>query len=104
VHFSLELPPVYSGSEIYVAGQLTDWKTTSNYRMKQNPDNGLFEITLLLKQGLYDYCFLIKDNGTIEETDIEGSYYETENDYSFFVYHKDPFKRYHRLTGYFSIK
>jgi hypothetical protein len=106
VHFILELPSVYSANMVYVAGVFNDWSKDEASLMKLNPENGLFEITLLLKQGLYDYCFMTENSETrnIDEMEIEGSFYETENDYSIFVYFHDQFKRYDRLTGYLPIK
>jgi len=106
VHFSLELPPLYASTPVYLAGGFNDWKSDSASLMRLNPENELFEITILMKQGLYDYCFLMKNSATriIDEYEIEGSFYETENDYSIFVYFHDQFKRYDRLTGYLSIK
>ncbi len=106
VHFSLEIPPTYAADEIYVGGAFTNWETLPGNQLKYNPDNGLFEATLLLKQGLYDYCFLMKNatTGIADEYEIEGSYYETENDYSVFVYFKDSFNRYHRLIGFLPLK
>ena len=106
VHFRLELPSVNTLDKVYVSGSFNDWKADSGSILKFNPDNGLFETTLLMKQGLYDYCYMMKDPGTgvVDEYEIEGSYYETENDYTIFVYFHDRFKGYDRLTGYLSIK
>ncbi|HEX2394412.1 MAG TPA: type IX secretion system plug protein domain-containing protein [Bacteroidales bacterium] len=106
VHFNLELPSVYSANKVYIAGAFNDWKKDAGSLMQFNPDNGYFEITLLMKQGLYDYCFLMEniEDRVIDEYEIEGSYYETENDYSIFIYFHDQFKRYDHLAGYLPIK
>jgi len=106
VHFNLESSAVYSDVRIYVTGAFNDWKADESSLMKLNPENGLFEITLLMKQGLYDYCFFMKNpqSGLIDEYETEGSFYETENDYTIFVYFHDQFKRFDRLTGYLPIK
>lgn len=106
VTFRLELPVVYSAQEVFVTGGFNEWTLNETSRMKFNPENGLFENTLLMKQGLYDYCFYTvnPETGKSDELDIEGSFYETGNDYSIFVYFHDQFKRYDRLIGYLPIK
>lgn len=106
VHFSLELPVMYSEEQVFVSGAFNNWSKDNSGLMKFNPETGLFETTLLLKQGLYDYCYLMEDPVTksINEYGIEGSFYETENDYSIFVYFHDQFNRYDRLTGFLPIK
>lgn len=106
VHFNLELPPVYSANKVYIAGAFNDWKTDTGSMMQFNPGTGYFEITLLMKQGLYDYCYLTENpaNGIIDENEIEGSFYETENDYSIFIYFHDQYKGYDHLSGYLPIK
>jgi hypothetical protein len=74
--------------------------------MKYNADKYCFELTLLLKQGLYDYCFAETDaqSGNTNEYELEGSYYETENDYTIFIYLHDRHKGYDRLIGYLTLK
>jgi len=56
---------------------------------------------LLLKQGHYNYCYTFWKNGSARPDDmlIEGSYYETTNDYWVYVYYKNPTERYTRLMA-----
>ncbi|NJK94628.1 MAG: hypothetical protein HC905_06630 [Bacteroidales bacterium] len=57
---------------------------------------------MILKQGYYDYqyVFIPKSTGTFDESEIEGSFSETENSYFIFVYYKGFGERYDRLIGY----
>jgi hypothetical protein len=43
------------------------------------------------------------ETGIINEYEMEGSFYETENDYAIFIYFHDRFKRYDRLVGWLPI-
>jgi hypothetical protein len=106
VHFNLSQPPIYSGSVIFVTGGFCDWVKNATNKMKYNADKYCFELTLLLKQGLYDYCFAETDaqSGNTNEYELEGSYYETENDYTIFIYLHDRHKGYDRLIGYLTLK
>jgi hypothetical protein len=56
---------------------------------------------MYLKQGYYNY-FLVyqKDDKTpMDETLLEGNHWETENDYSIFVYHRSMGTYYDQLIG-----
>ena len=51
----------------------------------------MYETNVLLKQGYYNYTYLLvdKNNPAVRST-VEGNYYETENVYTILVYYK-PF-------------
>ncbi len=106
VHFRLSLPSVYAANTIYIAGAFTGWQYIPQYRMKYNESSGLFEATVLMKQGLYDYCYVTEDpeSGKLNEYVVEGSYYETRNDYYVFIYRHDYQKRYDRLISFQPVK
>jgi hypothetical protein len=57
---------------------------------------------MLLKQGVYNYRYLVTNEktGEVDITHFEGSYYDTENSYTVLVYYKPLGSRYDRLTGY----
>jgi hypothetical protein len=40
----------------------------------------------MVKQGVYDYEYVVFKNGKIDDTYIEGNHYETENTYHILVY------------------
>ena len=102
VHFFLAPPDLVTNDQIYVFGALSDWQCTPANRMVYNPDTKLYESTILLKQGFYDYQYVIydKDRQAIDATFLEGSHVETENDYHLFVYYRGFSSRYDRLIGY----
>ena len=58
--------------------------------MQFNPDKGVYEATLLLKQGYYDYQYSLRQfvNGkyVYQSTDTEQNAWETENAYMILVY------------------
>jgi len=69
--------------------------------MEYNPKRLGYEATLYLKQGYYNYEYVyLKDGQNAgDETYIEGMHFETENDYSIFVYHHAPGTNYDQLIG-----
>ena len=55
---------------------------------------------ILLKQGYYNYQYITTDKEKNLSTDlIEGNYFETNNEYTIYVYYKSPWERYERLVG-----
>jgi hypothetical protein len=104
VHFRLNAPPDCQGEEVFVTGAFRDWEINGSNKMSYNVSLDCFEVTLLMKQGLYDYCYAVKGkNGEVNEKAIEGTYYETRNDYTILIYYYDSKGGYSRLTGWLSI-
>ena len=104
-HFSLQMPEPLLGGEIYVFGGLTDWNCQPVNKMKWNPELKIYESELLLKQGFYDYQYVYIENKgkVIDNTLLEGSHVETENDYQLFVYYRGFSSRYDKLIGFRTI-
>ncbi len=102
VYFSY-LPPngnEYTNEDLYLFGQLTDYQLTDSVRLQFNPSTRLYETHLLLKQGYYDYTYLLRNKANpadIRTTD--GNYYETENTYTILVYYKPFGARADQLIG-----
>lgn len=95
-----------AGGEVHILGQLTDWQITEGTQMKYDYELGAYQITLLLKQGFYDYMYVFKRDGAqlVDDTWFEGSYEDTENDYEIFVYHRPPTSmQFDRLVAYTKI-
>jgi hypothetical protein len=106
VHFNLSGLMLNPKDKIYATGGFCDWTCLQTNQMTYNETTNNFEATLLLKQGLYDYSFAKAEgnNGSVNEYEIEGSYYETQNAYTIFIYYHDRFKGNDRLIGYQQIK
>ncbi len=103
-HFSLE-PDMLNGREVYVEGDLSNRKFDSSNRMVYNPATGMMECTMLLKQGSYNYQYVVKDNrGNYTAMPVEGNYYQTNNEYTVMVYYHKPGELYDRLIGFANVK
>ena len=102
VHFTLQITKPLLGGGIYVFGKLSNWQCTKPYEMQYSMERNQYELTLLLKQGYYNYTYAYKDNASneIKCYNLEGSHYETENDYQIYVYYGRMTDRYDRLIGY----
>ena len=70
--------------------------------MNYNDRNGTYEISLLLKQGFYNYKYVVVDKyGNLDEgCFISGNFDETENNFlKVIAYYRDLGARYDRLIG-----
>jgi hypothetical protein len=100
VHFSLRTDPLPNG-DVHLQNLIYNNVSDENSRMHYNAENSAYEKTVLLKQGNYNYQYLfVPNNKTRGETaPIEGNYYQTENNYSIYVYYRPFGTRYDRLAG-----
>lgn len=102
VHFTLPLEAPLLGGSVNVFGALSNWNANKSNEMTYNFERGEYELTLLLKQGYYNYIYVYVPQGAkvADHTNIEGSFWETSNDYQILVYYRDLAGRYDRLVGY----
>ncbi|MGQ1946247.1 type IX secretion system plug protein [Geofilum sp. OHC36d9] len=105
VHFSLKIARPQPAQKIYLNGALTNWQLNENSLMTYNAQQNVYEKTLVLKQGYYNYQYLVQedDNSKGELFPIENSFQETENDYLILIYYKSMNDRCDRLIGTQSI-
>lgn len=102
VYFSF-VPPsgvAYPDKNIYLFGQLTNYNYVDSLQMVFNPDKGVYETHLLMKQGYFDYTYIAVDkNNSAMRNELDGNYYETENLYTILVYYKSFTDRSDQLIG-----
>ena len=100
VHFSLKTLQNLEGKELYVSGNFNNWHLNEENKLFYNTETNLYEVTLLLKQGFYNYQYLTKtESGNLNNHDIGGSFYQTENDYTVLVYYTKFGSRYTQVIG-----
>lgn len=101
VHFTLSWEVPFDKGDVYVLGALSDWNFYGKNRMIYNFDEKAYELSMLLKQGYYNYQFVLLEEGSsvADATVFEGNFFETENDYLIMVYHRPPGSRFDRLVG-----
>ncbi len=100
IHFSLLYPELTDGSDIYVYGNFNNYALNEANKMAFNPRSGHYESVFKLKQGFYNYKYVLVDaDGNLDEGAISGNFYQTENNYKVLVYYRDLGARYDRLIG-----
>ena len=99
VHFSLSARE-FIDANVYVYGGFNNFSTSKENEMVFNPKKGVYETKLLMKQGFYNYKYVIVDKeNTLHEGAISGNFDETENNYKVLVYYRDLGARYDKLIG-----
>jgi hypothetical protein len=101
VTFFLPYDAPLTDGNLYVFGAFNAWKCNTENLLHYNPARFGYECTLYLKQGYYNYEYVFLKDGEVaaDETLIEGMHYDTENDYSIYVYHRQPGTFYDQLIG-----
>ena len=121
-HFTLDFPELTEG-EIFVEGDLSLRGYSEFNRMKYDRSDGLYHLSMPLKQGSYNYQYVARPRAGIDAdiniggnfrdggentggntmaadaSVVEGNHYETINEYGVYVYLRQPGSRYDRLIG-----
>jgi hypothetical protein len=101
VHFTLLYPELLNGENIYVYGNYNNYALTDENRMVYYPEGRIHKAKLKLKQGFYNYKYVIVDkNGVLNEGAISGNFWQTENNYKVLVYYRDLGARFDRIVGF----
>ena len=104
VDFSLKIPK-FENADVYVIGGLNDWQLNGNNKMQYDDSYRMYTLSMLLKQGYYNYMYGVVDRGEtkVDVTLIEGDHWETQNQYKFYVYYSNVVPQYDRLVGYYQV-
>lgn len=106
VHFVLPLKAPFFDGQLYLGGELNYNLLNDNSRLKYDFNAGMYHKTLLLKQGGYNYQYLFVPKGAQKASveRVEGSYWQTKNEYTIYVFHRPWGERYDKLIGVKSIE
>lgn len=97
IQFSLDYQEI--DASVYVIGGFNNWQKNKDAKMYYNPATDRYEQHFVLKQGWYDYTYVLAS----DENAIDKSFYETENLYEVFVYYKPMGGRGDLLVGYYKL-
>ena len=101
VHWRLDADKPWFDGAVYVGGDLFGNDLSLRNRMQYDPEAKCYWLAALVKQGGYDYqyWFAPKANNKTTTQRVDGSYWQTENEYSIYVYWRPFGARYDRLVG-----
>jgi hypothetical protein len=101
VHFLLKYDAPLTEGSVYLQGAITQWGYNPLYKLKYDYNKQGYADSLLLKQGYYNYQYVyLKDGETSADAAyIEGRHSEADNDYTIYVYYREPGELFDRLIG-----
>ncbi len=100
VHFSLPYTEALALDEVYVFGKFNNYALEDENLMSYNDANGNMEATILMKQGFYNYKYVLrKEDGVIELNTVCGNFHFTENTYIVLVYYRNFGDLYDSIVG-----
>lgn len=101
VTFTLKANKLSEG-KVFVLSAFNQWIKNSDSEMKYNEENDAYLNTILLKQGWYNYQYVVEDK-QLPSNYFEGSHFETENFYEVFFYYRPFQPNADLLIGYFPL-
>ncbi len=101
VVFFLEAEKAEKG-DVYVLGSFNDWQKNDQNKLTYDELSGMYNVSVLLKQGFYNYIYVVKGDG-VDPYLYEGYNFQAENEYEVLVYYKSPGSFVDRLVGYKNI-
>jgi hypothetical protein len=100
VHFTLPYTNLIGLDEVYVYGKFNNYALSDENKMVYNDKTGNLEATILLKQGFYNFKYVVKtQDGTIQNNTIGGDFHFTENNYLILVYYRNFGDLYDGIIG-----
>lgn len=98
VHFALDAPE--GEDDVYVYGGFNRYLLSDENKMTYKPETRHYETDILLKQGFYNYTYVVKDEeGNVDDIYFNGNHEETENTYFVIVYYSKAGSYYDRVIG-----
>lgn len=106
IFFSLAVTAPLYDEEIYIFGGLTDWQLKEEFKMIYNPAVNAYVGKSYLKQGVYDFMYVtvprdpkLRKKAMPDLEEIEGNWFETDNNYTILIYYKPFGERYYQVIS-----
>ena len=102
VYWTLPMDKPFFDGSLYVGGEIFGNELGLSNRMQYDTEAKVYWLTALVKQGGYDYQYWFCGKGSQNKTTtqrVDGSYWQTENEYAVYVYWRPFGARYDRLVG-----
>jgi hypothetical protein len=96
----------FEGRDVFVFGEFTDFANKGKGKMTFNESKGVYETTLYMKQGYYNYNYMTLPTGKPGFPDFsqtEGNFWGTENAYTVLVYYRPFGARADEIIGFASL-
>ena len=105
VLFRLKANAPFENADVYVMGKIFDWQLYPENKMVYDEDSHEYLAEISMKQGYYNYAYAVvprtknKYSAPYNLSEIDGDWYETENDYTILLYYRPQGGRNDRIIG-----
>nr|NQU93043.1 DUF5103 domain-containing protein [Bacteroidota bacterium] len=101
VHFFLPYDTPLVEGKLYLFGGLSYWQYLKLAELSYDYESAGFRASLFLKQGFYNYKYMMlpNDSKVGDVSFIEGNFFDTNNEYTIYVYYQPRGGRYTRLVN-----
>ncbi len=90
VEFNLQRPGfIDSDAEVYVVGPFNNWQVRKTHQMEYKPDTDSFNINELVKQGRYDYKYVVVEDGVVNDLALDAFFADSRQFYQVLMYYHD---------------
>lgn len=104
VHFSLPYSDKIGLDQVFVIGKFNNYALEEENKMTFNEATGKFETSLMIKQGFYNYKYVVqREDGSLDPHLVSGNFHFTENNYLILVYYRDFGEMYDSIIGIGSV-
>ena len=105
VYWTLPMDKPWFDGTLYVGGEIFNNELNMRNRMQYDAEAKVYWLTALVKQGGCDYQYwFVPKNKTTTTQRVDGSYWQTENEYTIYVWWRPFGSRYDRLVGVKTIR
>ena len=99
VYFSLPYNEFIALDDVYIFGKYNNYALIDENKMTYNENSGMMEANLKMKQGFYNYKYVLKDGTDIKMNAVGGNFHFTENNYIILVYYRNFGDVYDSIIG-----
>lgn len=100
IHFTLPYTEKIGLNDVYIFGKYNNYSLDGENKMTYNEGTGNLEAVIKMKQGFYNYKYVLKNNeGIIDLNTISGNFHFTENNYLILVYYRNFGDIYDSIIG-----
>ena len=100
VHFVLPVEQYVMDGHVFVGGEVFGNQYGAQNRMEYDAEQKCYYLYAYLKQGGYDYMYYVASPAnSATALPLEGSHWQTENEYAIWVYYRPFGARYDRLVA-----
>ena len=99
VHFVLPVEQYVLDGHVFVGGEAFGNQMSAQNKMAYDVEQKCYYLYAYLKQGGYDYMYYVMGTNGVTSMPLEGSHWQTENEYAVWVYYRPFGARYDRLVA-----